>query len=149
MNAPPTTTLRGERGPPPHFAGREAELSLLRRRLDIALHERDPSIEGLLLISGIPGIGKTHLIDHFIRQQAANKNVKALFLDTRALSSPERLLVLVGRAMNARVPPSLCETPLGHRQIGEVEQPARYSKCAEFASLVHDSGQIGTDGDII
>lgn len=101
MNASPTTTLRGERGPPPHFAGREAELSLLRRRLDIALHERDPSIEGLLLISGIPGIGKTHLIDHFIRQQAANKNVKALFLDTHALSSPEGLLALVGRAMNA------------------------------------------------
>ena len=59
MNA--KAALRGERGPPPHFAGRKRELAMMRHRLDIALREHDPAMEGALLITGIPGIGKTHL----------------------------------------------------------------------------------------
>ena len=59
MNA--RATLHGERGPPPHFAGRDAELAAMRRRLDITLREPGAAMNGLLLITGIPGIGKTHL----------------------------------------------------------------------------------------
>lgn len=74
----PTTLLHDERGPPPHFAGRGDELATLRRRLEITLRERDAAVNGVLLISGIPSIGKTHLASHFVRQQMHSGTVEAL-----------------------------------------------------------------------
>ena len=99
MNA--KAALRGERGPPPHFAGRKRELAMMRHRLDIALREHDPAMEGALLITGIPGIGKTHLAYHFAQQATADPNVKALAVDPVDLTSPVGLIRLVGRAMDA------------------------------------------------
>ena len=99
MNA--LAILHGERGPPPHFAGRDAELSAMRQRLDVTLSERGSAVEGLLLITGIPGIGKTHLADHFVRQAAEDDNVGVLTLGPVDLTSPEGLLLLMGRAMGA------------------------------------------------
>ena len=93
--------LRGERGPPPYFAGRDAELGLMRQRLEIALHEHDPGAEGVLLFTGVPGVGKTRLAKHFVHQQADNTNVKTLVVGTGALASPEGLIRLIGRAMDA------------------------------------------------
>ena len=93
--------LHGERGPPPHFAGREDELATMRRRLEITLRERDAAVNGILLISGVPGIGKTHLASHFVQQQAESGDVEALSLGANGLASPEGLLALVGRTMGA------------------------------------------------
>ena len=99
MNA--KAVMRGERDPPPHFAGRKRELAAMRNRLDIVLHEHDPAIEGALLITGIPGIGKTHLAYHFAQQAAEDSNVKTLAVDPIDLTSPDGLIRLVGRAMDA------------------------------------------------
>ena len=73
----------------------------MRNRLDIVLHEDDPAIEGALLITGIPGIGKTHLAYHFAQQAAEDSNVKTLAVDPIDLTAPEGLIRLVGRAMDA------------------------------------------------
>ena len=100
MNA--KATLQGERGPPPYFAGRDAELSAMRQRLDIALSVPDSAVNGLFLVTGIPGIGKTHLAEHFIHQQAENKSVKALVVGTDALASLEGLIGLIGEAMESK-----------------------------------------------
>ena len=97
MNA--NATLEGERGPPPYFAGRGDELSAMRQRLDGVMGNPGSAINGLLLITGVPGIGKTHLTEHFARQATTNPNVKALMLGTSDLASPEGLLILIGRAM--------------------------------------------------
>ena len=97
MNA--NATLEGERGPPPYFAGRGDELSVMRQRLDGVMGNPGSAINGLLLITGVPGIGKTHLTEHFARQATTNPNVKALMLGTSDLASPEGLLILIGRAM--------------------------------------------------
>ena len=70
-------------------------------RLDIVLHEDDPAIEGALLITGIPGIGKTHLAYHFAQQATEDRNVRTLAVDPIDLTSPEGLIRLVGRAMDA------------------------------------------------
>ena len=93
--------IRGERGPPPHFAGRKRELAMMRNRLDIVLREHEPAMEGALLITGIPGIGKTHLAYHFAQQATEDGNVKTLAVDPVDLISPEGLIRLVGRAMDA------------------------------------------------
>lgn len=96
------TILHGERGPPPHFAGREAELSLLRQRLDLVLSSRDAAVDGMLLITGVPGIGKTHLLDHFTRQAAESENVAAITVSPVDLTSPEGLLLEIGEALGER-----------------------------------------------
>ncbi len=93
--------LRGERGPPPHFAGRKRELAVMRRRLDIVLREHEPAMEGALLLTGIPGIGKTHLAYHFAQHATEARNVKTLAVDPVDLTSPEGMIRLVGRAMDA------------------------------------------------
>ena len=46
-----------------HFVGRQAELALLRAKLDGA-RSGHPAI---VLIEGAPGIGKTTLVDRFVR----------------------------------------------------------------------------------
>lgn len=101
MNAKAPTALRGERGPPPHFAGRHAELSLMRRRLEATLSARHPEADGLLLFTGIPGIGKTHLAYHFVQQQKAAQHVPALVLGAEELAYPEGMILRIGRAMGA------------------------------------------------
>ena len=101
MNAKAPTALRGERGPPPHFAGRHAELSLMQRRLDATLGARHPEADGLLLFTGIPGIGKTHLAYHFVQQQKAAQHVQALILGAEELAYPQGMILRIGRAMGA------------------------------------------------
>lgn len=101
MNKSSSIMLHDERGPPPHFAGRRDELAALRHRLDITLRERDAAVNGVLLISGIPGIGKTHLASHFVQQKVQSGKVEALALGANGLASAEGLLVLIGRAMGA------------------------------------------------
>lgn len=101
MNAKVPTTLHGECGPPPHFAGRHAELSLMQRRLDAVLTARNPKADGLLLFTGIPGIGKTHLAYHFVQQQKAARNVKAVLVGAEELAYPEGMVLRIGRTMGA------------------------------------------------
>ena len=54
----PQMPLGSARLPPPHFAGRKPELALLNQGLDYLLQTGDPS-GGIVLITGVPGIGKT------------------------------------------------------------------------------------------
>ena len=66
---PSATKLRSERGRPPFFAGRSAELAALRKRFD-DLCETGDATEGLALIVGVPGIGKTQLGRRFVEEVA-------------------------------------------------------------------------------
>ena len=101
MNEPPSIPLQGERGPPPHFAGRSSELKLLQRRLSLVLDNPNAAMNGLLLVTGVPGIGKTHLLEHFARQAVENDRVKVLPLSPVDLTAPEGLILQMGRAMGA------------------------------------------------
>ena len=92
--------LRGERGPPPYFAGRDAELELLNKRLDATLRDSSVAEDGLLLFTGVPGVGKTHLVEHFMRQRAS-EGVKTLTIEPTATASAEALMALIGQALDA------------------------------------------------
>ena len=59
--------LGGDRSRSLHFAGRRPELAALHGRLEYLVRERDPE-DGLVLIDGIQGIGKTGLMREFARQ---------------------------------------------------------------------------------
>ena len=94
-------TLRGERGPPPYFAGRDSELEALDRRANSILRAPKASADGLLLITGVPGVGKTHLAKHYIEQRKEDRRVEGLVVDTDMAASPEGLIALIGEAMGA------------------------------------------------
>ena len=99
MDDRPPIPEQSERGPPSHFAGREAELTLMRRRLDVALTDPKAAMRGMLLLTGVPGIGKTFLLDHFATHAAGNKRVRVLPLNPTHLTSAEGLLALIGEAL--------------------------------------------------
>ena len=102
MDAAKPKELRGERGPPPHFAGRVAELALLRGRLDAVLADPGAAKDGMLLLTGVPGVGKTHLMEHFAQQVKDDRRVVVLALSPVDLAAPEGLLLLIGEALGAR-----------------------------------------------
>ena len=90
--------LGEERGPPPYFAGRTKELASLQRRLDATLLNKAAAEQGMLLFTGMPGIGKTHLAKHFTAQRRS-EDICALHINPVSLASPEGLVALMGRAV--------------------------------------------------
>ena len=64
--------LGGDRSRALHFAGRRTELAALHARLEYIVAEQDPE-DGLVLIDGIQGIGKTGLLREFARQTVATE----------------------------------------------------------------------------
>ena len=64
--------LGGDRSRSLHFAGRRTELAALHARLEYVVKEQDAE-DGLVLIDGIQGIGKTGLLREFARQAVADE----------------------------------------------------------------------------
>ena len=64
--------LGGDRSRSLHFAGRRSELAALHARLEYVVSEQDPE-DGLVLIDGIQGIGKTGLLREFARQAVSGE----------------------------------------------------------------------------
>ena len=64
--------LGGDRSRALHFAGRRTELAALHARLEYVVNEQDPE-DGLVLIDGIQGIGKTGLLREFARQAVSGE----------------------------------------------------------------------------
>ena len=64
--------LGGDRSRSLHFAGRRTELAALHARLEYVIGEQDPE-DGLVLIDGIQGIGKTGLLREFARQAVSGE----------------------------------------------------------------------------
>lgn len=89
MNNPdPRIELGTPRDAPPHFAGRNAELAALNRRID-ALCASGNAEAGMSLITGVQGVGKTHLGLKFARgatQREGPRRIlwKSLLPDTLA-----------------------------------------------------------------
>ncbi len=79
-------TLGLDRSSPVHFAGRTAELAALDKHLaDIRHGERS----GIALIDGIPGAGKTQLLQEFAkRAQAKDSTVVCAELETNDFNDP-------------------------------------------------------------
>ena len=95
--------LRSERGPPPYFAGRGKELAVLRKRLDDLCETGNPR-DGMALVIGVPGVGKTQLGQKFAADAAAHKaaiNIRQLAIDTTMLEHDIDLFMAAARALNA------------------------------------------------
>ena len=89
------------RQPPPHFAGRKEELALLNQGLDRLLHTGDPT-GGIVLVTGVPGVGKTQLARKFSEDAVAHhKGVVSCVVETSVLDSPVSLVLDMGRALGA------------------------------------------------
>ena len=91
-------TLGTERDRSPHFAGRKAELALLRRRLDRVAATRDAR-GGISLVTGVPGAGKTELATKFCETIHGMSGAVPLMHDSSVLSDSTSLFMLVGAAV--------------------------------------------------
>ena len=85
---------RTDRGVPYHFAGRDAELSALNSRLAVVAETGDAS-DGLALITGVPGSGKTSLARAFME----SCNVHTLRCDVVDFEDPPSLFLNIGTAI--------------------------------------------------
>ena len=70
--------LGTQRDAPPHFAGRTEELVALNRRLD-ALCASASAEAGMSLITGVQGVGKTHLGLKFARAATEREGTRRIF----------------------------------------------------------------------
>ena len=96
MNTP---IFYGERGEPPYFAGRKEELKRLDERLQNTLRGGPKSAkEGLMLITGVPGVGKTQLALEFATRAEAKhgKRLKTLCVGTDRLGDTVGLFRAIG-----------------------------------------------------
>ena len=101
-NQPPTVQPFGSaRHPPPHFAGRKDELAALNQGLDRLLRTGDPT-GGIVLVTGVPGVGKTQLARKFSGDALArHKRVVSCVVETSVLESPVSLVLDMARALDA------------------------------------------------
>ena len=97
--------LHTERGPPPYFAGRETELAALRERLDLVLDGGDAT-DGMAVILGVPGMGKTQLGRKFIDSVAERRqrgiDVASVMRGATALNNDVGLFLTIGDALGLR-----------------------------------------------
>ena len=70
--------LGTQRDAPPHFAGRSMELAALNRRLD-ALCISASAEAGISLVTGVQGVGKTHLGLKFARDATKREGARRVF----------------------------------------------------------------------
>lgn len=97
----PQMPLGSARLPPPHFAGRKPELALLNQGLDYLLQTGDPS-GGIVLITGVPGIGKTQLARRFTDDaKERHKGVVSCVVETSVLESPVSLLMDMAKRLDS------------------------------------------------
>ena len=74
----PRAQLGTHRDAPPHFAGRTVELAALNRRID-AVCESGQGEAGMSLITGVQGVGKTHLGLKFARDVTWREGPRRVF----------------------------------------------------------------------
>lgn len=90
----------GERGPLPHFAGRKAELAKLTAALERTVAQGRME-EGLMLIAGVPGVGKTQLGRRFAQVAAERRGIKHQWFSVGTLESEVGTFLRVGEAIGA------------------------------------------------
>ena len=92
--------LRPERDLPYVFVGRQRELRGLENHFKV-ISNRSHGSSGLVLVSGIPGIGKTQLIEKFAREKEESGEALWLRLHTEDLTE-SRVLTLLRTALRLR-----------------------------------------------
>ena len=92
--------LDTERGPPPHFAGRQRELAAMVRRLDM-VRERGHAKSGIALVTGVPGVGKTQFAERLAArmQHHGGGHVHTLAVEPQMLSFDVSLFMAIGAKM--------------------------------------------------
>ena len=94
--------LPGPRQPPLYFAGRTAEIDSLREALAMLCASGDPS-NGIELLTGVPGAGKTQLANEYAKRVAGERHsgrtVHVVDLDTHLLTDEIGVFLTLAKAL--------------------------------------------------
>ena len=94
--------LPGPRQPPLYFAGRTAEIDSLREALAMLCASGDPS-NGIELLTGVPGAGKTQLANEYAKRMAgethSGRMVHVVDLDTHLLTDEAGVFLTLAKAL--------------------------------------------------
>ena len=94
--------LPGPRQPPLYFAGRTAEIDSLREALAMLCASGDPS-NGIELLTGVPGAGKTQLANEYAKRVAgethSGRTVHVVDLDTHLLTDEIGVFLTLAKAL--------------------------------------------------
>ena len=98
------------------FVGRERELSSIRSRIaDVTQHhksgDRKPSAGSTILVTGVPGAGKTSLMDYLLRRWSDTKGTGpiGIAVDLKDLSDSDALAQAIRRSISDGVGPALAD----------------------------------------
>ena len=94
--------LPGPRQPPLYFAGRTAEIDSLRESLVALCASADPS-NGIELLTGVPGAGKTQLANEYAKRVAgerlSGRTMHVVDLDTHLLTDEVGVFLTLAKAL--------------------------------------------------
>ena len=100
----PLKKLPGPRQPPLYFAGRTAEIDSLREALTTLCSSGDPS-NGIELLTGVPGAGKTQLANEYAKRVAgevhAGRAVHVVDIDTHLLNDEVGVFLMLSKALGS------------------------------------------------
>ena len=98
------------------FVGRERELSSIRSRIaDVTQHhksgDRKPSAGSTILVTGVPGAGKTSLMDYLLRRWSDTKGTGpiGIAVDLKDLSDSDALAQAIRRSISDGVGQALAD----------------------------------------
>ena len=97
-----TKRLPGPRQPPLYFAGRRAEIASLREALAALCESGDPS-NGIELLTGVPGAGKTQLANEYAKRVAdethSGRTVHVVDIDTHLLDDEVGVFLMLAEGL--------------------------------------------------
>ena len=141
----PAMSLGSARLPPPHFAGRKPKLDLLNQGLDYLLQTGDPS-GGIVLITGVPGIGKTQLARTDDAKER-HKGVVSCVVETSVLESPVSLFMDVARLFSrSRTKEHVRHTPSFGNLSRESGDAGMWKGCSAMVLVVDELQTVTPEG---
>ena len=94
--------LPGPRQPPLYFAGRTAEIGSLREAVATLCASGDPS-NGIELLTGVPGAGKTQLANEYAKRVSgevhSGRTVHVVDIDTHLLNDEVGVFLMLSKAL--------------------------------------------------
>ena len=141
--------LGTSRDAPPHFAGRVAELASLNRRIDAVCASANPEA-GMSLITGVQGVGKTHLGLKFAREATKREGPrrilwKSMLPDTLAADDAIVFMAIMRALGSEPIGRKVADLEARTTAVGGGIGPIKGNVAVDRVRKAHDLGELLND----